>query len=66
MIGRQGAEHLWKYLGVRGIELSLLAAGLILVVIRGVDFASGGPTYRLFVAAKRHVNAAAAAWRARR
>jgi hypothetical protein len=51
-IGSLGAEHLWKYMGVQGIELSMLIAGLVFVVARGVDFVMGGPTYRLFVASK--------------
>jgi hypothetical protein len=51
-IGSLGAMHLWKYMGVQGIELSLLVAALVLVVIRGVDFVMGGPTYRFFVASK--------------
>ena len=58
-IGSQGAEHLWDYLGVPGIELSLLIAGLFLVVTRGIDFASGGPTYQLFVSARRYLSAPA-------
>ena len=59
-IGSLGAEHLWNYMGVQGIELSMLIAGLVLVVIRGVDFVMGGPTYRLFAASKCYLNSIAA------
>jgi len=52
-IGNLGAKHLWNYMGVQGIELSLSVAVLVLIVIRGVDFVAGGSTYRLFVASKR-------------
>ena len=65
-IGSLGAMHLWKYFGVQGIELTILVAGLILAVIRGVDFAMGGPTYRLFVAGKCYLHSAAAEWHAHR
>lgn len=60
IIGSLGAEHLWKYMGVQSIELSMLVAGLILIVLRGVDFVMGGPTYRLFVASKCYVTSIAA------
>ena len=60
IIGSLGAKHLWKYMGVQSIALSLLIAGLVLVVLRGVDFVMGGPTYRLFVASKCYVNSIAA------
>jgi hypothetical protein len=53
-IGSLGAEHLWKYMGVQGVELSMFIAGLVFVVTRSVDFVIGGPTYRLFVASKSH------------
>ena len=43
-IGSLGAKHLWNYMGVQGIELSLLVAVMALVVIRGVDFVVGGST----------------------
>jgi hypothetical protein len=55
-IGSLGTKHLLKYMGVQGIELSMLIAGLVLVVTRGVDFVMGGPTYRLFVASKCYLN----------
>ena len=60
IIGSLGAKHLWKYMGVQSIELSMLFAGLVLIVLRGVDFVMGGPTYRLFVPGKRCVNSIAA------
>jgi hypothetical protein len=60
IIGGLGAKHLWKYMGVQSIELSVLIAVLILVVMRGVDFAMGGPTYQLFVPGKRCLNSIAA------
>ena len=41
IIGSLGAKHLWKYMGVQSIALSLLFAGLILIVLRGVDFVMG-------------------------
>jgi hypothetical protein len=60
IVGSLGAKHLWKYMGVQSIELSMLIAGLVLIVLRGVDFVMGGPTYRLFVASKCYVNSIAA------
>lgn len=65
VIGSFGAKHLWKYMGVQSIELSLLIAGLILIVVRGVDFVMGGPTYRIFVEGKCYVNSIAAGLYAR-
>ena len=47
-------------MGVQSIELSLLIAGSVLIMIRGVDFVMGGPTYRLFVASKCYVNSVVA------
>jgi len=59
-IGSLGAKHLWRYMGVQGIELIMLIASMVLVVIRGVDFVMGGPTYRFFVASKCYLNSIAA------
>jgi hypothetical protein len=59
IIGSLGAKHLWKYMGVQSIELSMLIVGSVLIMIRGVDFVMGGPTYRLFVASKCYVNSVA-------
>jgi len=56
IIGSLGAKHLWNYMGFQSIALSLLFAGLVLIVLRGVDFVMGGTTYRLFVASKCCVN----------
>jgi hypothetical protein len=58
--GSLGAEHLWKYMGVQSIELSLLIAGSLFVMMRSIDFAIGGPTFRLFVVSKRRLNSIAA------
>ena len=55
-IGSLGTKHLWKYMGIQGIELSMLIAVLVLVATRGVDFVMGGPTYRLFMASKCYLN----------
>ncbi len=52
VIGSLGAKHLWNYMGVQSIALSLVFAGLVLIVLRGVDFVIGGTTYRLFAASK--------------
>lgn len=41
IIGSLGAKHLWNYMGVKSIALSLLFAGLVLIVLRGVDFVMG-------------------------
>lgn len=59
-IGSLGAEHLWRYMGVQSIEMSLLVGGSLFVMMRGIDFAIGGPTFRLFVASKRRLNSIAA------
>jgi len=60
IIGSLGARHLWKYMGVQSIALSLLFAALVLIVLRGIDFVMGGQTYRHFVARKCCVNSIAA------
>ena len=65
IIGSLGAKHLWNYMGVQSIALSLLFAGLVLIVLRGIDFVMGGPTYRHFVASKCCVNSIAAELHAR-
>ena len=46
-IGRLGTNHLWNYMGVRGIELAVLPPVLILVLARIVVFLSGGLTLAL-------------------
>jgi hypothetical protein len=45
-IGSLGAGHLWKYMGVHGLELVLLIAGLVWITMRSVDFMKDNSTNR--------------------
>ena len=50
-----GRKTFVEIYGVQSIELSMLFVGLVLIVLRGVDFVMGGPTYRLVVASKCYI-----------
>ena len=47
VVGNLGARHMWSPFGLLGIELEILAVGLIWFAMRLVDFLAGGPTHRL-------------------
>jgi len=59
-VGSLGARHLWGYMGVRGFDLGLLAAGSAWVVMRSADLMTGGSTYRLFAQCAENLNSIAA------
>ena len=46
-IGDSGAKHLWLHLGLVWTNILLLALMSAWLVMRAVDFAAGGATYRL-------------------
>jgi len=48
VVGSLGANHLWRHIGIQGIELVLLVAGSAWVVMRGADFIASGSIYRHF------------------
>ena len=47
IIGDGGARHLWSHLGIVGTNIILLALMFTWIVMRAVDFAGGGATFRL-------------------
>ena len=49
VIGGDGGKHLWYALGVSGTEKGALAIMSLWIVLRGVDLAAGGATYRLSI-----------------
>jgi uncharacterized membrane protein YcfT len=58
VVGSLGANHLWRHIGIQGVELGLLVAGSAWVVMRGADFIASGSIYRHF--AERSVEVIAA------
>jgi hypothetical protein len=60
IIGGSGAQHLWARYGAMSIGLALLGLMASWLVLRALDFAAGGSTYRLTARTAQAVAAAMA------
>jgi hypothetical protein len=59
VIGADGMQHLWSYMGAAMFNYGFLALASVWLCLRTADFAAGGSTYRHAVHAGRVMAAAA-------